>query len=150
MIADHQAQVREFHIATGLPNPETPRIPDEIIARLRCNLLVEEVQELMLALEDRYYIGGSELQLVHIADSIADILYVAYGAAVTFGIDIHPVFNAVQRANMRKVGGPVREDGKRLKPPGWIGPEEEIKIILKHQSGVIEQFDGVVYEGPMD
>ena len=25
---------------------------------------------------------------------------------------------------MRKVGGPIRpEDGKRLKPPGWVGPD---------------------------
>jgi len=26
---------------------------------------------------------------------------------------------------MRKVGGVVREDGKRLKPEGWVGPDIE-------------------------
>ncbi len=39
-----------------------------------------------------------------------------------WNIPLRPFWNEVQAANMRKIGGGVREDGKRLKPPGWVGP----------------------------
>lgn len=38
------------------------------------------------------------------------------------GIDLRPFFDEVHRTNMLKAGGPVREDGKKLKPPGWKPP----------------------------
>jgi predicted HAD superfamily Cof-like phosphohydrolase len=38
-------------------------------------------------------------------------------------IPLRPFWNEIQRANMDKVGGEVREDGKRLKPPGWRPPD---------------------------
>lgn len=67
-----------------------------------------------------------------VADSLADITYVVLGAAVTWGIPLGPVFEEVCRANDDKVGGPVREDGKRLKPPGWKGPD--IAGVLKAEA----------------
>ena len=42
---------------------------------------------------------------------------------ISFSCD--PVADEIQRTNMAKVGGPVREDGKRLKPPGWQPPDIE-------------------------
>ena len=48
-----------------------------------------------------------------------DLLYVTYGAILACGIDPDPVFAEVHRANLSKAGGPTREDGKVLKPPGW-------------------------------
>lgn len=39
------------------------------------------------------------------------------------GIDLRPVWSEVHAANMRKTTGPVREDGKRLKPEGWQPPD---------------------------
>ena len=41
------------------------------------------------------------------------------------GIDLRPFFLEVHRTNMHKLNGPVREDGKRLKPPGWKPPRIE-------------------------
>lgn len=38
-------------------------------------------------------------------------------------IPLRPFWNEVQAANMRKLGGGVREDGKRMKPVGWKGPD---------------------------
>jgi predicted HAD superfamily Cof-like phosphohydrolase len=55
-------------------------------------------------------------------DGLADLLYVVYGAAVTFGIDLDPFFDEVHRSNMAKDGGATREDGKILKPEGWQPP----------------------------
>jgi predicted HAD superfamily Cof-like phosphohydrolase len=39
------------------------------------------------------------------------------------GLDLVPFFAEVQRANMAKASGPVRADGKRLKPPDWVAPD---------------------------
>lgn len=41
------------------------------------------------------------------------------------GIDLTPFFFEVHRTNMHKVGGPVRADGKGLKPEGWKPPRIE-------------------------
>jgi predicted HAD superfamily Cof-like phosphohydrolase len=38
------------------------------------------------------------------------------------GMELAPFFEEVHRTNMLKLTGPVREDGKRLKPPGWKPP----------------------------
>lgn len=55
-------------------------------------------------------------------DALCDLLYVVYGYADYLGIDIEPFFDEVHRTNMEKEGGPFREDGKILKPPGWRPP----------------------------
>lgn len=149
---DHQEQVRAFHKATGLPHPDCPVLPDVKTQQLRANLIVEESNEFINALD---VVRPADLVariniLTQIADALADLLYVTYGAAVTFGIDIQPVFQAVHEANMRKVGGPVREDGKRLKPPGWKGPEARIKELLLAQSDKparVPPGDGIPWEG---
>ena len=46
-------------------------------------------------------------------------MYVVYGTAISYGIDMEPVFKEVQRSNMSKVGGYKREDGKWVKPPTY-------------------------------
>lgn len=43
-------------------------------------------------------------------------------ASEGLGIDLRPFFLEVHRTNMLKTTGPVREDGKRLKPEGWKPP----------------------------
>lgn len=63
-----------------------------------------------------------------IADGLADLIYVAVGAALEFGIPLDRVWAEVQRSNMAKVDaetGRVRKraDGKVLKPDGWTPPD---------------------------
>ena len=69
--------------------------------------------------------------LAEIADGIADLVYVAIGTASTLGIDMEPVWEEVQLSNMAKVNGPVRPDGKRLKPEGWQPPQ--IERVIREQ-----------------
>lgn len=54
--------------------------------------------------------------------------------AATCGLRIGPFFDAVQEANMAKVGGPVRADGKRLKPPGWR-PADLVAVLDRQRQG---------------
>jgi len=78
------------------------------LAQLRVALLKEEVDELAEATTQR--------DIIEIADALADIVYVAYGAAVNYGIDLDAVLTEVHRSNMSKLdenGFPVlRADGK--------------------------------------
>lgn len=118
------AMLREFHAAMGDPLPTAPIFPSPERMALRAVLIHEELDELETAM--RVY------DLVEAADAIADLLYVVYGTAVTFGIDIEPIFHAVHANNMTKVGGERRADGKFLKPDGWQPPE--IERLLAEQS----------------
>jgi predicted HAD superfamily Cof-like phosphohydrolase len=114
--------VRAFHRAAGAHVADLPTldVPAEV-RQLRLRLISEELDELRAALEADDLVGT--------ADAIADLLYVVYGAAVTFGIPIDEVFAEVHRANLAKLDAssdPVeRDDGKVLKPHGWTPPEIE-------------------------
>ena len=64
----------------------------------------------------------------------ADIIYIACGTAVSYGIPLDKVFTEVHRSNMAKLvdGKPLyREDGKVIKPSGWQPPN--IKKILEDE-----------------
>jgi predicted HAD superfamily Cof-like phosphohydrolase len=120
--------VARFHEAFGLPRSSSPTadIPAQL-AKLRVDLLAEETGEFADA--------SARNDLVAIADALADIVYVAYGAAVTYGIDLDAALREVHRSNMSKLddqGRPIyREDGKVLKSERYTPPD--IKKILSHQ-----------------
>lgn len=111
--------VREFHHAFDRPLRDSPPaylfdIPDVEI-ELRGKLILEEAREAYDALQ--------EGDVAHLAKELADLIYVAYGTAVQFGIDLDACLAAVHKNNMAKVwpDGTVhlREDGKVLKSPDW-------------------------------
>ena len=112
-------KVRDFMKAFGQEVKRSPEFPTEETAKLRIELIVEELNELIDAKEDKDLIG--------IADALTDILYVTYGAGHAFGIDLDECFREVQRSNMSKLGEdgkPIyREDGKVLKGPNYSEPD---------------------------
>lgn len=114
-----QQLVLEFHLTFSLPVRQQPTIPPEAEARLRERILNEEVEELTLAVEAH--------DLVRVADSLADIVYVTYGTALTYGIDLDLVVAEVHRANMSKLGRDgrrkIRADGKVLKGSHYRPPD---------------------------
>lgn len=118
-LGDVLAQVLQFHEAFDLPREPLPtdQVADAL-AELRVRLLREEVEEFADAAHGR--------DLVAVADALADIVYVAYGAAVTYGIDLDAVVAEVHRSNMSKLddsGRPVlRDDGKVLKSARYRPP----------------------------
>lgn len=122
----------------------TPTIPEAEIRALRVKLILEELLELAeasgIAIEvfyDHSHTVTVERDLppspVNAADAIADLLYVVYGAAISWSIHIDPIFGAVHAANMEKFGPGcyTREDGKHCKPPDWQPPD--IKSVLEAQ-----------------
>lgn len=141
-------QVLEFHRAMPCPVLDRPQVPDDERVRLRLKLVLEEALELCEASFDReqfsvrVYLAQARdaieglipsklcVDLPDFADALADIDYVVEGARLEFGIDGAPVAAEVHAANMKKVGGPVREDGKRMKPEGWVGPDIE-RVLLE-------------------
>jgi len=66
-----------------------------------------------------------------VIDGMCDTIVVIHNTACAMNLDLEPFFNEVHRTNLAKVGGPVREDGKRLKPEGWQPPD--ILGLLKDQ-----------------
>ena len=112
-------KVRDFMKTFGQEVKTSPELPDRETAKLRIELIVEELNELIDANEDKDLIG--------IADALTDILYVTYGAGHAFGIDLDSCFREVQRSNMSKLGEdgkPIyREDGKVLKGPNYSEPD---------------------------
>ena len=122
-------QVREFMVASRQALPSCPYVPPEDVVRLRLSLVVEEVRELTDACIDSDH--QVRVDLVEVADALADIDYVVEGMRQAFGIDGGPVADEVHASNMRKFGPGawVREDGKWMKPPDWVPPDIRKKLI---------------------
>jgi len=95
-----------------------PEFPDKRTMNLRFDLIKEELNELEQAMKDK--------DLKEVADALADILYVTYGAGCAYGIDLDKCFKEVQRSNMSKLGEdgkPIfNEKGKVMKGPNYIEP----------------------------
>ncbi|MFZ1400941.1 MAG: hypothetical protein WAS33_28815 [Candidatus Promineifilaceae bacterium] len=132
-------KIVEFHAAVGAPVPEKPMVPPLEILQLRQKLLQEEFAEASEALGELTAVlqAGQSIQPTAVTDwvhELADLLYVTYGAILACGVDPDPVFAEVHRANLSKAGGPTREDGKVLKPPGWQ-PADVRGVIEKQVNG---------------
>ncbi|MFE3644740.1 MazG nucleotide pyrophosphohydrolase domain-containing protein [Streptomyces sp. NPDC059169] len=122
-----QDLVRDFHRAFGLdvaPRPATAALQ---LSLHRQDLLAEEVAELAEA--------SAVGDLDHIAQELADVVYIAYGTALVHGIDLDAVIAEVHRANMSKLGPDgrptLRADGKVLKGPSYRAPD--VSAVLRHQ-----------------
>ncbi len=103
--------LREFHEYVGASIRHTPTVAVEG-ALLRCDFIDEEAAELRSAVE-----RGDVCQ---IADALADLAYVVYGAALHFGIDLDAVIAEVHRSNMTKTPA---GNGKALKGSGYRSPD---------------------------
>lgn len=107
--------VQDFHrVVCGIETPSVPTIPDHKRRDLRIALMAEEYDELIEAIFDESLPG--------IAREAIDLIVTVLGTLDEYGIPADEVWAEVHRSNMAKVGGPVREDGKRLKPEGWEPP----------------------------
>jgi predicted HAD superfamily Cof-like phosphohydrolase len=140
-VTDMQLKVSWFNANVGAVRGDTPEIRD---AELRARLILEEAVETACAMVGHSrgcdlvfeaYQGTFKLDWVHAdmveaIDGLCDLLYVVFGAFDAFGIDAEPFFHLVHEANMTKLSGPKDANGKQLKPPGFLPPQERIRELL--------------------
>ena len=124
MYKTNALKVKEFMTVFGQEVKEEPKFPNDNTVNARIDLIHEEFDELKQAIySDK---ARNEGTLVAIADALTDILYVTYGMAHSFGIDIDECFRTVHVSNMSKLdedGKPIyRDDGKVLKGPNYRPP----------------------------
>lgn len=108
---DYFAHVVEFHKAIGatVSNEFSPL--DKAATIRRESLISEEYQEVRKAFR-----SGNPADLIH---ELCDLMYVIMGTFVEMGVNPAHGYRAIHDANMSKVGGPKRADGKQLKPAHW-------------------------------
>lgn len=104
-------RLREFHRAF------VPEGAD--VRKVRKTLIAEEAAEVVIAmtLDDR----------LKIAKELADLVYVAYGSALVYDIDLDAAIREVHKSNMSKLGADgkpiLRYDSKVLKGPNYREPD---------------------------
>lgn len=132
--------VLEFHEKLGVTGDlSKPGEQTEDIKRLRAQLVAEEFLEFLDSLgwftgtiRDAFLAELSHkpdpTNMPDLADALADLDYVVEGTRIAFGVNGDPIAEEVHRANMAKLGGPRREDGKILKPEDWTPPDIEEEL----------------------
>ena len=107
--------VIEFGTAMG-QDIDTQYELDSPLERMRFKLIKEEFEEVENALDTE-----------NLLKELADLVYVTYGFAATFGWDLDEAVRRVHASNMSKLGEdgkPIyREDGKVLKGPNYKKPD---------------------------
>lgn len=118
--------VVNFHKeVVGISTPNYLRIIPNERRRLRKHLMYEEFLELMD--------GMDACNIADIADGCADVIVTVLGTAAEYGIPFDKIWAEVHRSNMDKKGGPMRADGKMLKPEGWLPPQIRSILAEYHQ-----------------
>lgn len=114
MPIDYVNMLKEFHQKFGhhiQTIPTATTVPVNVFV-LRRKLMEEELKETIDAMEQQ--------DIVQIADGLADLLYVVFGTAMTYGIPIDAVFAEVHRSNMTKS---MLKDSKSIKGKTIKGPD---------------------------
>lgn len=118
--------VYNFHRTFDHPHNDKPVLQSAERVTARADWLDEEVTELREA-----------ITIAEQADAYIDIIYFAMGGLVEMGVNPDRLWSIVHGANMAKVwpDGTVRrrEDGKIIKPDGWVAPDALIEAEILHQ-----------------
>ena len=91
-------KIVEFHKAFGLIHNdchEQSSLDNDALVKLRLGLIEEEFCELKDAIKERDF--------TEVRDAIADLLYVTYGTASSFGINADDDFDVIHKSNMTKL-----------------------------------------------
>jgi len=119
-MTDYETMLWHFHEKYGHPKRARPGVISSEENLVRLSLMVEELGELADAMR--------RVDIVEIADGLADLLYVVFGTAVAYGIPIGLIFDAVHNANMSKPREKIA--GKTIKDELFVRPNNEIAKIL--------------------
>lgn len=147
----HQQKIEKFMELAGQKIPTVPSIPSNNERILRAKLIMEETLETIskglgvnishmgnhvnIAIQDLQFNIYKDVDLVEIADGVADISVVSIGTLSCCGIHDTELFDAIDNNNLDKFsdGHSFREDGKLIKPPGHKPPDIAGIIMLQSQ-----------------
>lgn len=115
-----QKMVLDFHKKFGYEYHDKLTTLDINTIRFRKNLMIEELQELLVAMDYCNYFK--------IADGIGDLLYVVIGTAITYGMDVDAIVKEIHESNMSKdvSGDSVK---KAIKGDNYHSPD--MKKVIK-------------------
>ena len=88
-------------------------IPSNITAKLRNDLIQEEVDELKDVLLDY----DDDTSKEHLLKELCDVLYVVFGTVVCYGLPIEEAFKRVHENNMLKLETAELNEFKKFKKP---------------------------------
>lgn len=107
--------VYQWEREAGLERPRLPVLPDAEEQMRRLSFIEEEVLELKVAIANR--------DLVGVADALGDILWMTYGSAHAFGIDLDEIVREIAHSNYSKFPPRFNAAGKLVKGPGFFPPD---------------------------
>lgn len=166
MTKTHQDLVKEFMLIMEQVHPDSPKVDvtnlteeDVAVAKLRLNLIVEELDEMFEAFlnSEKYKITFApffstiqsyvaalsapdfDIDRVEVMDSITDQDYINSGTGVWLDLPLEKSFQAVHTNNLTKVDpitGKVikRPDGKVIKPVSYV-PVDLRTVLESHDKG---------------
>jgi len=122
--------VRAFHVAAGQPCPTEPTFQEPGLVSRRSAWIDSELQELDDATTDE--------NLTEQVDAYLDIIYFGIGGLVECGVLPGELWDLVAKANYPGKLWPdgtmhKNEQGKVLKPAGWVAPDAEIAAAINRQ-----------------
>lgn len=116
---DYLAALIEFHrkafIKTGFWPADINQafIPGNVTARLRNDLIQEEVDELKNVLLDY----DEDSSKAHLLKELCDVLYVVFGTVAAYGLPIEEAFRRVHENNLLKLETAELNEYKKFKKP---------------------------------
>ncbi len=128
---DYLNMVKEFHIIfTNEIGPRPQNINRKSFAR-RTRLIAEEFSE--------YCQAVSTDNIIEIADSLGDLLYVVFGAAIEHGLPMDRIFKKIHESNMTKKDGHKDSSGKWIKPDNY--KPVDLSWLLETKEAIEEEDD---------
>jgi predicted HAD superfamily Cof-like phosphohydrolase len=162
--------VREFTREAGQRVPNVPEPMQRRAVKFLVEMVLDELMELMATVMEpkeakevlrdygekgryifkREYAEEDEEELEKIADqadALVDVYYYMLNAAARHGMNLSRVFKVVHEANMakrdKKTGKFLkREDGKILKPEGWLPPNVMGEMLEQKLYGAFGEREG--------
>jgi predicted HAD superfamily Cof-like phosphohydrolase len=122
-----EQRVRKFNETYRVPTEPAPKLPLKKQSDLMLSLILEEVQELVAAVEDN--------DVIEMADALTDIIYVTAQQMYTLGFPVEKLLDEVQRSNMSKLDKNGKAifgaNGKVLKGPNYSKPQIA-RVLVSH------------------
>jgi predicted HAD superfamily Cof-like phosphohydrolase len=155
--------VREFTEESGSLIPNEPQLMDKNEVFFLIKMMLDEIMELGATVSEPHEVKFNMIKMItnskdlekienvskeeligEQGDALVDSYYYSLNATAKKGINLSKLFEVVHEANMTKkdpVSGKFikREDGKIVKPIGWLPPNITQEIIRQFKEGPFEK-----------